>query len=186
MYGIDDEREVKNLLWNKFMNFLGFYVIFRISFFSIPPLVVVCLSQKLFFFHFHVFLSCLLPLEKKNYRLSAIYEQSCNKYIELSAFYVFESHREREKRTKLKCNMMHKMREVHINISNSFLHLLAFFIKEGGCLKISSSRELFSFYAKNSHYNRLKTSFMFVLCFVPSALFHCSISSSEKRKFTKW
>lgn len=168
---------------HEFFRFLCYFSHFFLLYSSSRCCVFI---TKIIFLPLSCFSFLFAPSRKKNYRLSAIYEQSCNKYIELSAFYVFESHREREKRTKLKCNMMHKMREVHINISNSFLHLLAFFIKEGGCLKISSSRELFSFYAKNSHYNRLKTSFMFVLCFVPSALFHCSISSSEKRKFTKW
>lgn len=168
---------------HEFFRFLCYFSHFFLLYSSSRCCVFI---TKIIFLPLSCFSFLFAPSRKKNYRLSAIYEQSCNKYIELSAFYVFESHREREKRTKLKCNMMHKMREVHINISNSFLHLLAFFIKEGGCLKISSSRELFSFYATNSQYNRLKTSLMFVLCFVPSALFHCSISSSEKRKFTKW
>lgn len=130
---------------HEFFRFLCYFSHFFLLYSSSGCCVFI---TKIIFLPLSCFSFLFAPSRKKNYRLSAIYEQSCNKYIELSAFYVFESHREREKRTKLKCNMMHKMREVHINISNSFLHLLAFFIKEGGCLKISSSRELFSFILK--------------------------------------
>lgn len=63
MYGIDDEREVKNLLWNKFMNFLGFYVIFSHFFllYSFPPRCCVFITKIIF-----LRLSCFsFSLDKK-------------------------------------------------------------------------------------------------------------------------